>query len=411
MHFLQNAKSAILPKRLFLCYNSVTLKTLKLTVPLVVVWSVITFSLASAEPPDPPSPLPTTVPLRNPPIIAAWLQRTRGVPGPLAVIIAPKITAYNELSPHSYTIERDGSLTVNNPVADSVLIDYARSNGIRYVPTVSSGWDNGSRLLRILSDPRLRADHIDAIMAIARQPDIDGIDLDYENLPPEARLPYTQFASSLAAALHKEGKILAVTVPPQVRADDSCVLCRFTDYAALGQVVDRFRVMAYEYHGKSGGPGPIAPVWWMRQVMSYTVSMVPHEKVSLGIHLYGYNWGGEETPALWWNEVQALKEQYDGQARYVDADARGIVGESVLTYTVYGRPCPRFRDECIPSKPEHHTVWFVDARYVAESWKIVQDLGLGGIVMWRPGGEDPAIWDILAPTRLSSPRFDAESAF
>ena len=390
------------------------MKYLKWIIPLALVWSVVTFSLVSAEPPDPPAPIAPATPSHHPPLIAAWLQRTRGVPGPLAVIIAPRINAYNEVSPHSFTIERDGSLTVNNPVADAVLIDYAKANGVRYIPTVSSGWENSARLQRILSDPKLRQDHLNAIMKIASSPNIDGIDLDYENLLPETRAPYTTFVSELAAALHREGKILSVTVPPKVRADDACQICRFADYAALGKVVDRFRVMAYEYHGKSGGPGPIAPVWWMRDVMSYTVSVVPPGKVSLGIHLYGYDWGGADTPALWWNEVQDRKDKYDGQVHYVESDAHGIVGESVMTYSIMTQTrCPRYfqADECPPPTVENHTVWFVDARYVAESWKIVQDFGLGGIVMWRPGGEDPDIWNILAPTELAAPRFNNQSGF
>ncbi|MDE3091492.1 MAG: hypothetical protein KGJ80_19155, partial [Chloroflexota bacterium] len=346
-----------------------------MTLSLALLWSVLTLLLVvAAQPPDPfdlPDPV---IPPKRPPVIAAWLQRTRGVPGPLAVIIAPRITVYNEISPHSYTIERDGSLTINNPVADAVLIDFARANGIQYIPTVSTGWDNGSRLLHILSDPKLRADHVEAIMQIARQPNVDGIDLDYENLPPEARQSYSLFVAALASALHRDGKILSVTVPPKVRADDPCVFCRFADYAAIGAVADRFRVMAYEYHGKSGGPGPIAPVWWMREVMSYTISVVPHDKVSLGIHLYGYDWGGRETPAMWWNEVQALKDRYNGTVRYVDSDAHGTVGESVLTYSIVkpGHCLPRY-DECPPPLREDHTVYFVDARYVAASWQIVQD--------------------------------------
>ena len=408
---LGHRKSPVLPTSATLCYNSITLKRFNLILLFAVAWSAITFTLVSADPPDPSAPPDPAIQPFSPPIIAAWLQYTRAVPGPLSVIIAPRVTAYNEVSPHSYTIEADGHLTVNNSVADAVLIDFARLNGIRYLPTISSGWDNGPRLLRIFSDPKLRTDHVNAILNIARQSNVDGIDLDYENLPPEARQPYTDFVTTLAAALHQEGKILSVTVPPKVRADDPCSFCRFADYATLGAVVDRFRVMGYEYHGKSGGPGAIAPVWWMRQVMSYTVSVVPHNKVSLGIHLYGYDWGGADTPALWWNQVQELKKKYDGVVSYPAPDARGSVGESVMTYTISTKMhCPYFIVQC-PSLQENHTVWFVDSHYVSETLKIVQDLDLGGIVMWRPGGEDPGIWNILAPTAIASPRFDDLSGF
>lgn len=363
-----------------------------------LIWLWIFFSLSTlvAAKPSETDDNALSNPTRAP-TIAAWIQRTRGVAGPLSVIIAPRITAYNELSPHSYTIERDGSLTINNPVADAVLVDFARLNGIKMIPTVSSGWENGARIYQILRDPKLRAAHLNAILSVARSSYLDGIDLDYENLPPDARQAYSDFVAALASALHRAGKILSVTVPPKIGADDSCVTCKFADYAALGAVADRFRVMGYEYRGKTNPPGAIAPIWWLRQLMNYTVTQVPRAKIILGIHLYGYDWGGKETPALWWNEVMELKEKWSGEIRAAEPDARGIVGENVMTYSLPA-PSPRcsHRDlECAPTPREKHTIYFVDARYVSAAWEIVNDFRLGGIVLWRPGGEDPAMWDAL----------------
>lgn len=375
----------------------------KLTLVAAALWSALALLfLVAADPPDPPdSAIVPQHSLQRPPIIAGWLRGMRSSPGPLSVIIAPRLTTYSEISPFSYTIERDGSLTTNEPVADTVLVDFARLNGIRVIPTIASGWD-ARQVVRILNDPKLRTNHLNALLKVARSPLIDGIELDYENLPPESQRAYSEFVTTLAALLHREGKSLTLTVPPKIAANDPCVSCRFADYALLGRAADQIRVMAYEYHGKNGTPGPIAPIWWVRQVVSYTVSQVPREKVVLGIHLYGYDWGGKETTALWWNEVQALKERYAAQTQYVAPDARGIVGESVITYSIPGRRCPRNKDECVPIPPERHTVWFVDARYVALAWDIVKEFQLGGIVMWRPGGEDPAIWDILNPPQMTS---------
>lgn len=363
-----------------------------------IVWSAIALLFViAAGPPDPQEPIFEKDPPRRPPVVAAWLRGGRGPLRPLVVIIATRMNAYNEVSAFSYTIERDGSLTANEPVTDAVLVDFARLNGIRVIPTVSSTWE-ASNVTRVFKDPALRANHINAIMKIARSPLVDGIDLDYENLPPDTRQPFTDFVTALAGLLHREGKILSVTVPAKVSNDDLCVLCKFADYAALGTVADQIRVMAYEYHGKNGAPGPNAPIWWVRQVMAYTVSQVPHDKVILGIHLYAYDWGGKETRAMWWSDVQALKERYRGETRYVESDARGPVGESVLTYSIPGPRCPRHDIDCEPPLPEKHTVWFVDARYVAAAWDTVKEFKLGGIVMWRPGGEDPAIWDVLNPS-------------
>ncbi len=354
--------------------------------------------LVAAAPPDPDESLVDTNPPNRPPVVAAWLRGPRGGTRQMVVIIAPRVNMYNEVSAFSYTIERDGSLTANDPVTDAVLVDFARLNGIKVIPTISSTWE-ATNVVRVLKDPALRASHINAIMKVAQSPLVDGIDLDYENLPPDMRKPFTDFVTTLAGRLHQIGRTLSVTVPAKVSDNDSCVICRFADYAALGAVADQIRLMAYEYHTKSPPPAPNAPIWWVRQVSEYAVSQVRPSKVVLGIHLYAYDWGGKETPAMWWSDVQALKERYNGQATFVESDERGLVGETVLTYTlVKGQTCLRSHEECVPPAREDHTVWFVDARYVAMAWDIVRDLNLGGLVMWRPGGEDPAIWDILPPS-------------
>ncbi len=348
--------------------------------------------IVGAGPPDPPNPVEPTPPPR-PPVVAAGLRNATGVTRPIVINIATHFDAYSEVSAFSYTIEADGTLTANNPVTDAVLVDFARLNGIKVVPTVSSTWDS-TALARILKDTTLRANHISAIMKIAQSPLVDGIDLDYENLPPDTRQSYTDFCTLLAALLHRQGKVLAVTVPAKISDDDGSVISRFADYAALGIAADQIRVMAYEYHGKTGDPGPNAPIWWVRKVMEYTVSRVPRSKAVMGIHLYAYDWGGKDVQAYWWSDVQSRKDLYKGEVTYFESDQRGLVGESMLKYTIPGRRCTP-RNDCAARVPEYHTVWFVDAKYVAAAWDIVKDLQLAGIVMWRPGGEDPEIWQAL----------------
>ena len=73
----------------------------------------------------------------------------------------------------------------------------------------------------------------------------------------------------------------------------------------------------------------------------------------------------------------------------------------MMTYSIpLGQNCEKWQDECVPPARENHTVWFVDANYVALAWEIVKEFHLGGIVMWRPGGEDPAIWQVLPAPQL-----------
>ena len=64
------------------------------------------------------------------------------------------------------------------------------------------------------------------------------------------------------------------------------------DYAALGHSADRVVVMAYDWHWAFSAPGPIAPTWWVDDVLDYATSVVPPEKLALGVGLYGYDWSG-----------------------------------------------------------------------------------------------------------------------
>ena len=99
---------------------------------------------------DPPKPQTTST---KQPIIGAWLRSgTRDPLRQLVVIVATRLKSYNEISAFSYTGERDGNLTANDPVSDGVLVDFARANNIRVIPTVSSTWDS-THLVNILKSP------------------------------------------------------------------------------------------------------------------------------------------------------------------------------------------------------------------------------------------------------------------
>ena len=43
-----------------------------------------------------------------------------------------------------------------------------------------------------------------------------------------------------------------------------------------------------------------------------------------------------------------------------------------------------------------HQAWYADGESVAARFYLVERYGLGGIAVWRLGGEDPAIWTAVA---------------
>src|SRR5262249_23771694 len=103
----------------------------------------------------------------------------------------------------------------------------------------------------------------------------------------------------------------------------------------------------------------------------------PHDKIMLGIPTYGYDWAsGQAASALQWVDVQAL------------VHARGV---SVNWDQRSQSPWFTYVDE----QGRHHTVWYEDARSTHAKIDEALRARIHGIVLWRLGGEDPAIWNEL----------------
>ena len=128
------------------------------------------------------------------------------------------------------------------------------------------------------------------------------------------------------------------------------------DYAALGHSADRVVVMAYDWHWAFSAPGPIAPTWRVDDVLDYATSMVPPEKLALGVGLYGYDWSG-------------------GQGRHPLArggSARHRAGATPGRDPVSGAPYLRYRADGVD-----HEVWYEDAESIAAKLKLADAYGVG----------------------------------
>ena len=62
------------------------------------------------------------------------------------------------------------------------------------------------------------------------------------------------------------------------------------DLKALAQTVDLICLMTYDQHTRWTMPGPVAGWGWTTENLDYALKVVPKDKLSLGIPLYGYHW-------------------------------------------------------------------------------------------------------------------------
>lgn len=272
------------------------------------------------------------------------------------------------VSPVWFYTNANGTLTQRktDTVISSFVTKVHAKKG-KVIPTITNG--SSSELAVITGSRELTDKHIAEIVATVNKFGFDGIDIDYENLDGKTKDSYSAFIEKLGAKLHENNKLLTIAVLP--KTDN--VIYQFStsrqaqDWSRIGAAVDEFRIMGYDWsHNSTTEAGPIAPTYWIKEILDYAVTQVPKEKIVLGIPLYGYKWCPGGVTALTYDQVLELKNNSN-----VTFDESS--GENKMVV-----------DNC--------EAWYHDSRTVNVRKEIALDYEIKGVVFWRLGGEDPEIW-------------------
>jgi spore germination protein YaaH len=285
---------------------------------------------------------------------------------------------FDEVSPVWYAPDETGKIVLADAENTTVDLPTARAlqaRGVRIIPTVTNlkegEWDPGA-VQAVLHDPVALNTHIEELVNLAVTNGYDGIDIDYEDLSASDRAVFSEFLTRLGQELHRAGKQLTTAVHPKTSDAGYDERNVAQDYQAIGQAVDQVRVMTYDYSWETSPPGPVAPADWVEEVIAWTVTQVPSEKVILGIVLLGYDWGAGPGVTVDYEETLSIADAQDATVqRFSD-------GSPWFAYHT--------------SSGARHEVWYEDTQSVRAKLALVSEYGLGGAFFWRLGGEDSNIW-------------------
>jgi spore germination protein YaaH len=229
---------------------------------------------------------------------------------------------------------------------------------------------------------------LDGYLALCREPGLDGIDLDFENLDPKYRDAYGRFIAMTADALHRIGKKLSICVYTPLTELDAAP--SFWIPELIGRHCDVIKVMCYDLNMAPGlyaswwplpyspGFGPTSTQPWARQNMRYWMQRVPPAKLLMGLPAYGNDYvaapggRGEQIyaplppiPAGKTNEVLWLTHEQVHVYRYLDAQDRP------------------------------HIFYASDARSTRAHLATIDELDLPGLTFWHYDAVAPETWQAV----------------
>ena len=207
----------------------------------------------------------------------------------------------------------------------------------------------------------------------------DGINIDMENLNLTDRDSFSLMIKKLSDALHRDGKVVTVSVPANTGDSRANPWSQWFDYEKLGLYSDGLMLMTYDEHNPRTKPGSTASVDWTESTIRYALKQgVPSSKILLGIAGYGWDWDTTTNKASYSSYAQLMDQKTKYKAKDI-WDSRSQT--------------PHFK--YIDKEQHSHQAWFENSYSLRFKLDLVEKYNLRGIGIWRLGLEDPMYWDII----------------
>lgn len=302
-------------------------------------------------------------------------------------VLSETLPYLTNISVFSYGFTTSGDL-IPPQADDSRVISAAWSQGtvpiLVLTPFDETGMFNNYLISEITHNMEAQQNLIDQMFQTMEEKGFAGIDIDFEYILPQDRIPYAEFVANVRNQAAPKGYPVSVALAPKTSADQKGLLYEGKDYRLLGAAADSVLLMTYEWGYTYGPPMAVAPINKVREVVEYAVTEIPAEKIDLGIPNYGYDW---TLPFVQGTSKARTLGNAEAVQLAVENDVAIQFDEIAMS--------PFFRYE---KDGAWHEVWFEDVRSMREKFGLVTEYGLRGMGYWQVMKLFRANWLLLADT-------------
>ena len=291
------------------------------------------------------------------------------------------IEGVNVVSPAFFYLEQQGKGNIKSNIGEQgkSYISWAKEQGYQIWPMFAndSAADTTSQNLR---DYKIREKMINQIVDYIVSYNLDGINIDFENMYEADKSYFSRFLIELEPRLNEIGAVLSVDVTaPDGAPNWSLCYDRYT----IGKVADYIIFMAYDQYGESSTKaGTTAGHDWIEVNVQKFLGQegVPSNKLVLAVPFYTRLWQ-EKNDKIVKKPVVDMKNVNqvlpDGVEKKWNEDLKQYYVEYVQNDTTY-------------------KMWVEDEKSITEKLNLVSKYNLAGAAYWAKGRETQSVWNIIA---------------
>ena len=290
----------------------------------------------------------------------------------------------NEVAPNYFNLDANGNLVITNAVNQG-FVDDMHARGIRVAPYLTNDWDREIGINALSDIQTLATDLKTAIETY----NLDGVNVDLENLTEYQRAGYVDFVRLLRESLPAE-KTIAVAVAANPHGYNTGWQGSY-DYTGLAAYCDYLMIMAYDESYYGSKPGPVASYTFIENSIKYALGHIAPDKIVLGLPFYGRIWADSGAYPKGFGvsntRVDQYVAKYSGSVTYDSAsrsaranitvkpsDVKPVVGGKVLASGTY-------------------TIWYENEQSLKSKLTLVEKYNLKGAGSWSLGQEPVNTWD------------------
>lgn len=292
----------------------------------------------------------------------------------------------NTVCTDSFELSDTGNLLiVSSDKLNTEFIEILHQQNKKITPFLTNHWSREIGFVALDNREELSNQIAETVI----QYNLDGVNIDIENVTEQYREQYVDLMRMLREKL--PNKIVSVAVAANPNGWTTGWHGSY-DYKALSEYCDYLMIMAYDESYQGSPEGPVSSSNFFENSIKYALNQgVAKEKIVVGIPFFGRYWKvGEKIGGIGIADVDVknLLENYTSTSRF-DNDTKSAYAEVIIS-----------PDDSQPTiwggrtlTAGTYNIWYDDEQSTKYKLGVINDYDLKGAGSWALGQEIPQIWN------------------